>query len=274
MIWLTSYPKSGNTWVRILFALAKYGDAVDLEKLVGSLTEYSPWEADRKWFDQVSGKDWSTMNGGTILACRVRAQAALEAAHGADALVKSHNIAASIKGVALFPAGESHRAVHIVRNPLDVAVSLKHHMGMEEEVVIRIMTNPDMMARRTKTCAWEKYGSWRAHTESWLNHAPYPTFHMRYEDLVAHKVDVLAKAFAHTGINISADQVQGLLNGTAIADLQAAEDKVGFDEIPSALTNFFRKGGTGAWKEELTAEARKTLLADCQPLMDHFGFEY
>ena len=274
MIWLCSYPKSGNTWARIMFVLAQRGGDVDLNTLVSQLTDYSPWEADRKWFDQVSGKDWSQMNGVSILANRQKAQAAMEAAHGPDALVKSHNMVATPQGVPLFPAGDTHRAVHVVRNPLDVAVSLKHHMGMKEEVIVRIMTNADMIARRTKTCVWEKYGSWRTHTESWLNQAPYPTFHLRYEDLAEHKVNILGNALAHAGMELGADRVQGLLDGTAITNLQAAEDKVGFDEIQSALTNFFRAGKTGAWKQELSAEARTKILADCQPLMDHFGFEY
>ncbi len=274
MIWLCSYPKSGNTWLRILFALAKYGDAVDLEKLVGNLTDYSPWEADRKWFDQVSRVPWANVDGKTILANRAKAQAALEATHGADALVKSHNMVATLQDIPLFPAGDAHRAIHIVRNPLDIAVSLKHHMGAQEDVIVRILTNKDMIARRTKTCAWEKYGSWRTHTESWLNAAPYPTCHLRYEDLVARKGNVLAEAFDHAGMKMSTGQVEALFDGTAITNLQAAEDNVGFDEIPSALTNFFRKGKTGAWKEELSAEARTKILADCQPLMDHFGFEY
>ena len=274
MIWLCSYPKSGNTWARILFAFAKYGDAVDLEKLVGNLIDYSPWEADRRWFDAVSGVPWAKVDGKTILAHRQAAQAAMEVASGPDALIKSHNRATSLQEVPLFPASTDHRAVHIVRNPLDVAVSLKHHMGMEEDVVLRIMTNTDMMARRTKTCAWEHYGSWRTHTESWLNDAPYPTLTIRYEDLAAHNVEVLRAAFAHAGLNVPPEQVQGLFDGTAIGDLQTAEDKVGFDEIPSALKNFFRAGKTGAWKQELSADVRKTLLADCKPLMDHFGFEY
>ncbi len=278
MIWLVSYPKSGNTWLRILFALARFGDRVDVETLVGQLTDYSPWEADRKWFEPLLGKPWAQARGPDFLQVRSQAQAAMEAAfataNGADALVKSHNMVAKPNGTALFPAGEGHRAIHLVRNPLDVAVSLKHHMDMPEENVVRVLTNADMVARRTKTCVWEKYGSWRGHTTSWLEQAPYPSFHLRYEDLVARDAGKLAAAFTHAGIEFDASLVPGLFDGTAIDTLRAAEDKVGFTEIPSKLKNFFRKGETGAWKTELSAEARNRIVAECRELMDHFGFEY
>lgn len=274
MIWLVSYPKSGNTWLRIIFVLAKHGGTVDLEALVSELTSYSPWEADRRWFEPLLDKPWPELVGRDLLAVRPKAQAAMQSAHGGDAIVKSHNMVAAMSGIPLFPEGTSHRVVHLVRNPLDVAVSLKHHSGFEEEVIARLVTNAQMTARRTNFCAWEKYGSWRTHTESWLEDAPYPAHHLTYESLVDGDTAALHAAMRHAGLEVEEGQLTALFEGTAIDKLQAAENEAGFTEIPSKLQNFFRQGKTGAWKTELSKETREKIVADCRPLMDHFGFEY
>lgn len=275
MIWILSYPKSGNTWLRIMLALAKHRGQVDAETLVANLRDYAPWEADLKWFEPFLSGGSGSSGMKDILAARPRAQAAMEKASGGDAIVKSHNIVATMDGTPLFPQGPDHRAVHLVRNPLDVAVSIMHHMGLSQEEAARAMLNPRLIMPRGPKSAWEFYGSWERHTRRWVEAPPYPVVHVRYEDLVASDTAVLSRVLAHAGLSVSEDDVPALYNETAIAKLRAAEDRVGFNDVPSAKSeNFFRSGTTGAWKSELSADVRETIVKACGPMMGHFGFEY
>ena len=151
-VWLASYLylKSGNTWTRLLLAnfLADSEQAVHINRVDEALPGFHP--CDRGWFDRATGLPSSDCTADEIellLPAAFRAHAAETA--GERQFCKVHDaLHDTAAGEPLFPADVSAGAVCLVRNPLDVAVSLAFHYGWEDfsEAVTRMNDRRYVMA--------------------------------------------------------------------------------------------------------------------------------
>ena len=141
-VWLASYPKSGNTWTRLLLAnfLADSEQAVHINRIDKALPGIYP--CDRDWFDRATGlpsSDCTDDEVEPLLPAALRAHVAETG--GERRFCKVHDaLHDTAAGEPLFPEDVSAGAVYLVRNPLDVAVSWAFHVGGEDfsEIVRRM----------------------------------------------------------------------------------------------------------------------------------------
>ena len=185
IVWLASYPKSGNTWVRILLAnyLSGAQEPVDINHLL-----VSSMASARGPFDQCCGIEASALDESLVDRLRPAVYRRLAADSSDDLFMKVHDAwSETVPGQPMFPADVTRAVVYVVRNPLDVAVSAAAHWDVEPDQVVEWMCDPDYCynaaATRLPDQLRQFLGSWSDHARSWLDRSALPSHLVRYEDL-------------------------------------------------------------------------------------------
>ena len=276
-VWLASYLKSGNTWTRLLLAnfLADSEQAVHINRIGKALPGFHP--CDRGWFDRATGLPSSDCTGDEVeplLPAAFRAHAAETA--GERQFCKVHDaLHDTAAGEPLFPADVSAGAVCLVRNPLDVAVSLAFHFGGEDfsEAVTRMNDRRCVLGDGCELLR-RRLLDWSGHVESWRS-APFPVLVVRYEDLLADTAGQLARMTRFLGLDGAADG-RRLRRAVAAADftrLQEQEARDGFRERYQRCRRFFRSGRSGDWRRHLSAAQAQRVTRRHGAMMRTCGYD-
>ncbi len=288
-IWLASYPKSGNTWFRMLVAnlSAKDGKPVD----INDLPERSGIASARGPFDYLSLINSSLLTHDEIDCLRPRLYQ--ELARGADddeydasqerpavRFVKVHD------AYTLTPKGEpllgSRRgadgAIVIVRDPRDVVPSLANHNRISIDDAIARINDKNAAAcsqpRRMHEQLRQKLPGWSGHIASWLDQSDIPVYLVRYEDLQTDTVGTFRRALAFAGRPAGDADIRRAVGNADFGELRRQEQDKGFSERPRLSDGaFFRRGEAGAWRDELTTEQVARIEAEHAPMMQRLGYE-
>jgi hypothetical protein len=288
-VWLASYPKSGNTWVRLLAAncLAQDGRPVG----INDLSDRGGIASARGPFDFLSLIESGLLTHDEADRLRPRIYEAL--ARGAEddtydtpedgppvRLVKVHDAYTQTPLGEPLLAGKrgAHGAIVIVRDPRDVAPSLAHHNGTGIDQAIAFMSNPEVCFC-AKTHAQtdqfrQKLLTWSGHVASWLDQTDLPVHLLRYEDLQADAAATIAKALEFAGCPVSDARIGAAVERTRFAALQSEERQTGFREAPRGMTQslFFRRGVAGGWRSELSDEQVARIEREHAPMMHRLGY--
>jgi hypothetical protein len=280
--WLASYPKSGNTWMRILLAnlAAGRGDGIDINKLGGGFaTARAP-------FDRLTLIDSGLLDGDEVDALRPQVHRALAGDLGNDEygptdaparFVKVHDAyhrtanGEPVLGGRAAAAG----ALIIVRDPRDVAPSLAHHSRFDIDRTITFMNDDDACfcdeIDRGHQQLRQKLTSWSDHVGSWLSQRDLPVHLLRYEDLQRAPVASLRAVLDFAGWPATDDAIERALTLSTFDRLAALERDKGFREAPHRL-GFFRRGKVGAWRDELSAAQVACIEEHHGSMMQRLGY--
>jgi aryl sulfotransferase len=285
--WLASYPKSGNTWLRMLLNGLALGpeDALDINDLPvsGGIASARPP------FERLTLLDSELLTADEADCLRPRVYEALAEGGGegeddAGALpvrfVKAHDAYVSTpKGEPLLAGARGAAgALLIVRDPRAVAPSLAHHMGVSVDEAIAAMNDPDFCfgvggAKRSSQFRQKLLG-WSGHAASWLDQRDIPLRLLRYEDLAADAGAVLSGALAFAGLAASAEEIGRAVRMAEFSELGRQERESGFREAPRGLgRSFFRRGRADSWREELSPAQIARIERDHAAMMRRLGYE-
>jgi len=272
VIWLASYRKSGNTWVRLFLAALEKGclDRLDMRETAAIASSRALLQS---WLCLGT----ADLSFDEIRELRPLAYRALAEAPGSGPfLLKVHEaFARTPSGAWLFPPEASAGCVHIVRDPRDVCLSLAAHNQVPVDRAIAIMAEPDRIvcgARlRGESQVPQREGSWSTHGASWLD-APLPRLLIRYEDLVAEPLEGMAAIAAFCGLAATREAIAQAVAATAFARLRDLEAEQGFRERPAGMTRFFREGRPGQWRSRLTEGQADRLTRDHGAVMRRLGY--
>lgn len=274
-IWLASYPKSGNTWLRLMLACVRNGGAPpDFRTRSG----FAPIAADRHGFDEALGIESSDLTEAEIATLRPQVYAAQAAQAEAPLLRKVHDAwTLTPAGVPLFPPDLTLGVVYLVRDPRDIAASLAHHSGLGLEEAIAALGDPHRTLaqgrRRLTEQLPQRLLNWSGHVGSWLD-APWrqPPLLLRYEDMRAAPLAALRRVVEWLGWPADTVLLRRAVDATRFETLQAAERDLGFHERPHGARQFFRRGESGGWRDELSAVQAARIVADHQAVMRRLGY--
>ena len=275
IVWIASYPKSGNTWVRIfLYQLMRIlgGHAAE-EHDLHQLDRASLYEA-RLFglFERLLGKPIGKATWQEVAAIRPKVQALIAAEAPGIALVKTHNLLGRMLGFPIINMAVTAGAIYVVRNPLDVSLSLVSHIGAPLDTAIATMAKNGHRSAMNDDLAGELWGSWSEHVESWTIRPNPALLVVRYEDLIddpAKHFGAIARHLGQTPTPAAVDEAVAL---SAFDRVRKQEEEKGFRERAEVAERFFRAGKAGEWRDKLSADQVQRIVAAHRPIMERFGY--
>lgn len=177
----------------------------------------------------------------------------------------------------LFPPSAGRKAVYILRNPLDVAVSFAHHLGHSNpSKAIDKMANPKAALSKPKkyhrSQLMQKMGSWSQHVQSWVNAPDMDVLTIRYEDMKLRPLDTFKMIAEFTDVTSDEPAIDRAILYSSFERLKKEEENYGFREKPAKSKRFFRKGLIGSWQKELTVKQVEDLIGEHGDVMKQFGY--
>lgn len=274
IVWLASYPKSGNTWLRVFLSNFQRDDGqpVDIDKVDLGIVASA-----RNLFDSALGVESSDMTAKEIDYYRPGVYRHLAAQSAETLYVKVHDAYGSTSaGDPLIPSAATSSTIYVARNPLDVAISFAHHLResvartidrMSDETT-SLSTNEGHLSTQLK----QRLLSWSEHVSSWLDQRAIPVHLIRYEDMSHRPVETFASAVRFLGWEEDLDRVRRAVAFSSFEILREQESAHGFKEKRSGTESFFRQGRAGAWREVLTEAQVAQIVRDHGPVMRRLAY--
>ncbi len=286
-IWLASFPRSGNTWFRILLAnlSAKDGKPIDINDLPERVDSRA---SARPPFDNLLLIDSGLLTGDEIDCLRPRVYE--ELARGADHEYDGPEEATPVRFALVHdaygptPRGEpllagrrgADGAILIVRDPRDVAVSFASYRRTSIDRAIALMNNEERAGRLNPDRLGEQFPQrtlgWSGHAASWLEQTDIPVHLVRYEDMKADPIRTFRGALDFAGQPASDEEVRRAVAFADFAELRRQEQEMGFRERSRPDVPFFRRGTIGAWRDELSAEQAARIETAHAAMMRRLGY--
>jgi hypothetical protein len=278
IIWLASYPKSGNTWFRsFLTALKTDKESFDINELktdgifsgkehLENILDVESDELYQHEIEKYQSLAWT-------YASKNAKQKQLVKIHDAfDFLPHAEN-------KALIPDEATFKALYFVRHPFDVVPSLANHSGKNIEQTVKFINHSDsafINIQKTKNLAanqfYQHLGTWNEHVKSWLLYPKFPVMFLRYEDMKMNSFETFKKAIEFIELDYSDQQIHEALETTKFENLRKQEEEKGFKEKSVKTKFFFNKGEINYGKTLLTEEQIDSIKTVNEEMMKHFGY--
>lgn len=276
IVWIASYPKSGNTWVRLFLhhlLRIKRGRA-DGAREIDRLGETAPSFAGQAvLFERFLGKRLSQSDMKEVVTARPKVQEAMVREAGRGVIpVKTHSFLGRVFDTPLISLGFSVGAIYVVRNPLDVAVSLAPYLGLPLDLTIRTMAATLTAPPPSDLLAPEIWGSWTENVRSWTTEPPPVIKVMRYEDMLADPVAACTAIAEHMRIGASPAEIAEAVAASSFERAAREEEASGFAERPEGTERFFRVGKAGQWRTALTPGQVDMIVEAHEEQMQRFGY--
>ena len=272
IIWLASYPKSGNTWMRAFLhnLFRNPNEPLDINEIGGGLI--STGEAVMTWYrmlDARSPEEWTRED---IDAMRPKVHRLIADKHPGTVFCKTHCALLNLRGHSTVNLEVTAGAIYIVRNPLDVVLSFADFQGVDIDRAITILGAHNCELPNDKESVSEPLGSWTQNIKSWTGKPNPRLLVVRYEDMIKAPVKTFAGVAKFLNVDAPRARIERAVKNSSFKVLRAQEDKHGFSERSPAQERFFRKGTAGHWKDELNDDQVARIVADHREQMQRFGY--
>lgn len=283
MQFVVSYPKSGNTWVRLMAAAYNLSD----EEFLGFMESHSApadlpgalryTDVERYQYqtispfpiDEIGFANEARMRPAAMLVLRRE----LSASTHHPTLVKSHNLCGTINGIDLWNSNWADRVVNPVRDPREICCSFSVHRDMDYKKTAEFMADSKARMGEDGKRLNSLLGTWSTHVKSWLNEENIPVHTVRYEDLQADPFGEFYDIMDFLGApDLTEDRVEEAVQQTQFDRMQELESKYGFHEKTADQGQFFRSGKTDGWKDELPANVARKIEEDHGDVMERLGY--
>jgi len=263
--WIASYPKSGNTYIRLLLSAYFYtADGIISDfKPIDNIFKISRYEF-LKNVANIPNIDDFINEPKLISQYWDEAQKAISSKIKNNLFIKTHDCMGIISNNKFTSEKYTKSFIYIVRDPRSVAVSYSHHTGYNIDKTIKYLTNKNYIinySKEEKTVP-ELVSSWNIHYNSWKSFLKKGNGIMiKYEDLVNNPADEFRKILIFLNnvmqFDINEKKIIKSVESTQLNNLKKLEKKMGFSEKSKNNQNFFRKGIFDEWKEVLTSKQIK-----------------
>lgn len=275
LVWLASYPKSGNTWTRaFLTSYCLPPSDLALTKRLGWISLISS----RQQFDRHMGIASADLQGDELLELRRLYHNDRSSSVPSVSYFKVHDAFLRCpSGQPLFGPQSTRLAVYILRNPLDVVVSYANHAvcSIEDSIATINGFTGNPHAVRANCCAApfsDRWLSWSENVASWSEQEEVPAHLMRYEDMLADPCRAFAGLVGAIGLDLNEARLQAAVEACGFEKLQSAERDHGFGEKVAGCKTFFKTGKAERWREILTSDQVERVIRPNRPFMERFGY--
>lgn len=281
LLWIAAYPKSGSTWLRFFVAHLLEPSRATQESLTAAVARV-PTDFGQAGFDQMLGiklVDLSAREAVILKPRRLEAEARRLQAMREIRVMRTHDAFIDTPlGEPMFPASITRGAIHLVRDPRDIAVSYANYFCCTVDEAIAFMAAPhhclhfdpdsDVGPQVPITLL-----DWSRHCHSWSTaSADIPVLRLRYEDLVAEPMQTFTQLAHFAGLPSSKDNVARAVEATRFDRLKRRDTQEGF-AFRGDGSSFFRAGRVGGWRAVLTPEQVKRITDTHAAVMTELGYD-
>lgn len=274
IVWLASYPKSGNTWLRIFLANYLFGRKTPLP--INQAHRLGMGDSIERAYRMVArgsgGGDFDIADYRQSLALRGKVLNGIVNNDADVNFVKTHNRRAKAFGIELIPPHLSRSSIYILRNPLDMVLSYARQYGHTPEFAAAAIGRPDNSTAGARGTVAQFLGSWSGHVKSWTRCREFPVLVLRYEDMQADAEGVFTSVLKHIGVPPDPERVARAVRFSSFEELKRQEEAAGFVERSPNTGRFFHSGRSGQWRDELAPEAVERIFADHGRVMREYGY--
>ncbi len=278
IIWIASYPKSGNTYLRSFISsyfFSKKGK-FDFDLLLNILqfpslkftkkNIFSEDEASQNWlFNQ---NQFFINNNNKV--------------H----FVKTHNTLDKFNGNKFTTNQQTLGAIYIVRDPRNIVSSLTHHYSLNyDQAYHKIMDENASLLEKSLNNDYSNFtflGSWSTHYKSWKNTTEFKTLFIKYEDLENNKYDTFKNvinfinSIKRNKLEIDEKKLLNSIRSTNFTNLKNKEQNEGFEESVISSNGkkkpFFNLGFNNRWEKILPKNILTQLNKNLQNDLNDLGY--
>lgn len=256
IIWLTSYPKSGNTWLRTIISQILFFNEISNENPLEKISEIKNYPKLENFKNLVQNpgnveelvKNWCLSQDVINLQKKIK-------------IFKTHNIFCNFGDYSFSNLSNTAGVIQIVRDPRNVVSSIKNHYSIsDEDKAVEFLINENKwILDLNKNLLPTFISSWKLHYNSWKK---FPKNHLliKYENMVIDSFNVVKKVYKYLQIffklNLSDDNLHEIVRNTSFENLKLAEKKGYFkesvyDNKSKQKVDFFNLGPKNNWKEKI-----------------------
>jgi len=270
IVWLASYPKSGNTWLRLF--LLNYLFNPETPAPINQAHRIGSGDAVSMLYRKISKKPVNLKDVDVSLSLRSHVIKA-HASNGADVnFMKTHNSNLRVRGRHLVPKEFTKSAIYVIRNPLDMLVSFAHHYNSDAAEIAEAINSPSHVIEPDDSVVHQFIGNWSEHVMSWTKAKNFKTHVIRYEDMHGTPDDAFGNALKFIGAPSEPERLKKAIRFSNFDESKKQERQVGFAERSVHGKDFFRSGKLGEGLEVLPKAIVDKVIADHGPVMREFGY--
>jgi len=268
IIWIASYPKSGNTWIRSLLSTYLYTDDGNFNfNLLKKILKF-PSKVYLKYFME----DFSDIK--KVSDYWIAAQERINLFNEKKSiLLKTHSALCTLENNSFTNKQNTQAVIYIVRDPRNVITSISNHYSLSIEESYDFMIDNKKILSSDR---WggkdfgisEVLGSWSQHYKSWQNIKFAPILNIKYENLIDDTKNSLITIInflqKFTNVKIDEKKILETIKSCNFENLRKMEIKQGFDEAAYSeklekKVNFFHLGKENNWEKLLSPEVEKKI---------------
>ncbi len=277
IVWLASYPKSGNTLLRSI--LSSYFFSNNGEFSFENLYKITQFPL----LSHLLSVGVDINNEKEVFKNFIKAQELINQEKGNLKFFKTHSSYAKVYDSDFTDLKNTLGVIYIVRDPRNVVSSLAHHYDYTINEAIETMINKEQFMAKTNLNSKVFIGSWSFNYNSWRkleNQSNYLL--IKYEDLINKKKTVMLKVLKFLksiGANIDIDMIKlnRAIKSTEFENMKIKEQKETFTEAvidskTGKRKNFFNLGPKNDWRKYLNKKDLNKIETSFQKDMIDLGY--
>ena len=260
IIWLASYPKSGNTYVRAFLAAYYYSESGEFDfGLLSKIKQFPDEEFFNKKIESMehASLEWEGAQKKIIEDKKIR-------------FFKTHNCLATYNEKPFTSSKTTLGSIYIVRDPRNVFSSLKNHFSMNDEKAMKMILDEKrgLMSDTNIYSSYSFISSWSKNYTSWVKSNQFRRLIIKYEDLISNKYETFRDiiVFTNTLLNktdgVNKQKLMRAIETTNFNILKNLELKNGLDRSVTSFKKwrnihkenknlFFNLGPDNNWEKFL-----------------------
>ena len=281
IIWLASYPKSGNTYVRAFLSAYYFSESGEFDFSQISKIDQFPHE---KFFKQKTNnineasRQWVPIQREINKDKRIR-------------FFKTHSFLGNYQGNQFTSPETTLGAIYIVRDPRNVLSSLKNHYSFDDDKALKMIKDKtrSLMSNNGSHASLTYISSWAENYLSWFRNNQFRRLFIKYEDLITNKYETFRDiiVFTNTLMNrvegVNKIKLQSAIESTNFDVFKKREVSESFDKSENGFKKwrrfhsenknlFFNLGPENNWKKLLNTEISNKIENEFRKEMEQLGY--
>ncbi len=277
IIWIASYPKSGNTWIRsIISSLIYTEDGIFDFKLLKKIDQFP----EKKYFkDLVKNYDFNEIKTNWIFAQdKINIDKNIK-------FFKTHSGKYTVSGSSFTNDENTLASIYIVRDPRTVIQSISHHYTLSKDDALEFMLSSQMTGNKEsydkkKFGILNLIGKWNDHYRSWTIRKKNLLL-LKYEDLILKPDQELNNIISflknYVKFSVNENKIKNIINTTSFINLKKMENKNlfqenAYDRNTGIKKNFFNLGPNNKWENILNNKIKEKIEISFNKEMREIGY--